>query len=561
MTVEEILNARTNKPLTTEEEDTLIRAEYKVTPESPKRIKRSVNVCIHSLDTYRNLDLIDDPVVLRTFISTTNFYAKYILCDLIRTNNPKPKCEKHFRLDEKYNDIQNSVFEYVCDRVNNIINAHHYTGFTSKKRRDFAKGMHGLEYFYSLLEEQGDEKTAVQIIVDSNLKPSLVPAKILHSPSYLTAYLKSKGYDQKVIDSVIAAMNDDPYTPEQETEFLSALKTKHRSLNQSLNKEVVHENLNEDYIIKLAAIKLHAKKMLLRTGAQEVPVTFNNYIPSTGNVAGEYDENDDTIKIFVTPDSRRCKEILTTTIHETIHKIQFYHMRHARLDLDSDVDIYGKDEMLRIYLGEDYYIKNYFQISYEVDARYNEDLEKYRIRRDSIKELYLYMKNKVLDVASQNRRALKQIDYRNASLYGVQRKHMHKTLRLDQLFDTVLQEEYESAKAKGTLPLLLKGLRSTAPIILYEYDITKSVCIRRSIEDIIYFYLTSTDKTEKEIYANLIKSYVSYQKHKDYEKNIRHIKLLLREKIVTLTTEEREYLTLCTKPTKKTKYHDEIERK
>ena len=561
MTVEEILNARTNKPLTTEEEDTLIRAEYKVTPESPKRIKRSVSVCIHSLETYRNLDLIDDPVVLRTFIATTNFYAKYILCDLIRTNNPKPKCEKHFRLDEKYNDIQNSVFEYVCDRVNNIINAHHYTGFTSKKRRDFAKGMHGLEYFYSLLEEQGDEKTAVQIIVDSNLKPSLVPAKILHSPCYLTAYLKSKGYDQNVIDSVIAAMNDEPYTPEQETEFLSALKTKHRSLNQYLNKEVVQENLNEDYIIKLAAIKLHAKKMLLRTGAQEVPITFNNYIPTStmGNVSGEYDDSVDTIKAFVTPDSRRCKEVFTVTIHETIHKIQFYHMRHARLDLDSDVDVYSKDEMLRVYLGEDYYIKNYFQISYEVDARYNEDLEKYKIRRDSTKELYLYMKNKVLDVASQNRRALKQIDVRNASLYGMQRKHDHKTLYLDQLFDKVLQDKYESAKSEGTLPSFLKELRSTAPIILYEYSITEDECRRKSIEEIVDCYLTVTDKIKKNIYANLIKSYVNYQKHREYEKNIRYIKLLLCDNI--LTTEEREYLTLCIKPTKKTKYHDEIERK
>jgi len=559
MKASDIVLIKNNTPLSNEERDTLINASYKVTKDSPTRIKRDINVIAYSIRIHDNRDILDDPVVLQTCMKTTNYYALFnIMTYVANAQTPLSKNERRFMPPEgKYLDPATDVFEYTYDNMIQRCRGKNFKRLLGgHKFRDFCDGFLALANYYCVLEKTGESKKVARFLVDSKFPIDLLPAEILHFETFLTTYLEK--YGPEVSKIIIACMNDEPFTESQEEDFLKAIGTRHESLTEYILYEIMNAASKEDALFQLAAIKLYTKRLLKQNEIDDITLTFNRYHSDIKeyNIAGQYN-GDSSISVFLVRSNLNKKEVLSTSLHEAYHKIQFSHIRNARLDLDSDVDVYSKDDFLRIHLGEDYYHGNYAQITYEDDARYKAELELFKIRKGTPKGLFSKLRRDVIQGAIDNRFVLKEIEQKTGSLYKTTRFHEGKKYPLDLLFDMKLKELHYNHRMGGSIHCFIAATLEENPIIGYEYNLTDETCERKDITEILYDYVHAKNPIDKNIYKALIQSYVDPEKHYEHVRNIKLLRRLLKDHSLNLEIREAIEECLSTK-SKEVKYAKEL---
>lgn len=560
MKASEVVLINNNTPLTNEERDTLINASYQVTKNSPRRVKRNIDVISYSLRIHDNREILDDPEVLNTILKSINYYEVYtIITFILNAEQTKSKNEKRFSLPEdKYRDPETAVFEFAFDSLVKKCHGKNFERFlTGPHKLDFSNCFNDLAFFYLELEKTGQSHKVAKYLVDADFPIKFLPAQILHSQTFLTTYLEK--YGPETSKAIIGCLNDEPFDESQEAEFLRATGTKYKSLNEYVLYEAMNNFSKEDYLFQLAAIKLYTKRLLKINEVDDVTITFNNYHTDRQefNISGQYD-NDSQIEIFLVRPNLSKTEIISTSLHEAAHKIQFFHMKRARLDLDSDVDVYSKDEFLAIHLGhEEYYKNNYMQITYEDDARYKAELELYKLRKGTPDGLFAKMRREIIKGARDNRRVLKEIEFKTGSLYKTKRFYKNKKYPLDLLFDIKLKEIHNDHLIGGTVHHFIQETLEEHPIIGYEYHLTEDTCERKDITEILYDYMHAGNELDKKIYRALIHSYIDPDKHYDCIRNIKYVRRLLKE--TSLNEDLRDTLRECLNTNQKqVKYAKEL---
>lgn len=219
--------------------------------------------------------------------------------------------------------------------------------------------------------------------------------------------------------------------------------------------------------------------------------------------------------------------------HEMTHVLQKERVTSMDLKGDRDTDLYTKDNLLKLVNKDvediiEYYYGNYSHLSIEYYAEYNAYLEtaklfgidsacydKYKLNINSLPEdvQWAIEKNDLPPYYYEVNR--KDKDGSMIHINDLVEIHLDQILKDDELREKIEKE---------------------APLILYEYDITKEEAPRRrTIEELVSLLNNSDNKKDKDIYLMLLINRVDGRKEKEVEwnKSVEEIKRLFEEGIIS----------------------------
>ena len=382
--------------------------------------------------------------------------------------------------------------------------------------------------------------------IDSLVKNGYIPLTYVSSNVLYKSYFMLDGHTKnKALWNYITirgcGYNSKHYNPNDEKFLLQQLGKKYTSCKTVEDAIVLmhKQNLTRDRMSlqELLCLQLYAAKTLHENGLHKVVDVLAVYQKTDS--LGMYDGS--TVSLGITGENSTILDMIKTLHHEIEHVMQELYIKNAKINADKDIDVFSKDEILKMILGSNYYSRNHHNISFEFDAEFKAYIKTALLLGldDSLKTEALD-KNTILTYALEK---LEDTDY----FQTYRRDVCHK---INFLFET----EMNNLK-KYDVDLFNQYIREY-PIVKYEYIIASNFT-RKSVKDLVDNIENTDSKQEMGIYFNLLKSRLDPSKEESLaiiDNCIQLEKLYRSSKYTTLTKKIIRKLIEHHKQYKDTKY-------
>ena len=327
-------------------------------------------------------------------------------------------------------------------------------------------------------------------------------------------------YDQKTKDFIYGFIYNDKYKKyclDDELKLIEYLGQEYRGCKTIENVLVLmhKNNLKRDNmnILEMLAIQMYGMKEedknLIKKSINVFSYGENKFY--TGNQQGNL------VELYINANCSKTSDMILTIIHEICHSIQIKNIQEGNIVEDNDIDVYSKDFILRLILGDEYYSKNYFNMSFEYDASVKSCMKLVKLLGMSD----IDYETKKLEVLRNN--ALKVIKKAEEKDEKYEKNMYRNNVNINDLF------EEEMKKIKNNNLSLYTALIYSYPVIRYEYNYEKNFT-RKTIEQLIDELRNSDEKKDKGIYYNILQNRLNYEKDELAEENFNEIKSLLKTK-------------------------------
>lgn len=346
--------------------------------------------------------------------------------------------------------------------------------------------------------------------VFSSLRLEDLPKDALENKKILTHYVKDEN-ERNLIHNIVTSIS---YSKENETKLLGMFDNRFNSVEELINNMYYNENnkrRDDMSIYEILAIQIYAQKYLKKKNINTCDINMFKYSNETHY--GTSSMYSYTHTLGVMNHNHTIIQLIRVLHHELAHVEQRELIHNMDIKADRDVDLYTKDNLLKICNIEVkdnfvYYNGNYSYLSVEYYAEYNSFLETSKLfGKDNV----CYDKFKLDTKSLPEEFSDMIVDNEMPSYYyDVNRKnHQGEVIHINDLvelhLDSILKDEE-----------LREKIKKEAPLILYEYDISKDeVPRRRTIEELINLLNNSESEKEKDIYLMLLINRFDGRKEKD----------------------------------------------
>lgn len=371
--------------------------------------------------------------------------------------------------------------------------------------------------------------------VFSSLRLEDLPKDALENKKILTHYVKDEN-QRELIYNIVTSIS---YSKENEIKLLGMFDNRFNSVEELINNMYYNENnkrRDDMSIYEILAIQIYAQKYLKKKNINTCDINMFKYSNETHY--GTSSMYSYTHTLGVMNHNHTIIQLIRVLHHELAHVEQRELIHNMDIKADRDVDLYTKDNLLKICNIEVkdnfvYYNGNYSYLSVEYYAEYNSFLETSKLfGKDNV----CYDKFKLDTKSLPEEFSDMIVDNEMPSYYyDVNRKnHQGEVIHINDLvelhLDSILKDEE-----------LREKIKKEAPLILYEYDISKDeVPRRRTIEELINLLNNSESEKEKDIYLMLLINRFDGRKEKeeDVKKSKEEVLKLFNEGKISSTQKE-----------------------
>lgn len=359
-----------------------------------------------------------------------------------------------------------------------------------------------------------------------NYRVEDLPKAALENKNILSHYIKDKGK----LNLILRILASTSYLEENEIELLKVFDNKYDSVEEVIKHIFNNENnkrRNDMSIYEILVIQIYAQKYLKKENILSCNIDMFKYAGDKSY--GSSSKLSSMYTLYVINHNLSIGEIMRILHHEMTHVLQKERVTSMDLMGDRDTDLYTKDNLLKLVNKEiedniGYYYGNYSHLSIEYCAEYNAYLEtaklfgidmtcydKYKLNIDSLPEdIHMVIEENSLPPY-----------YYDVNRKGKDGSIIHINDLVEMHLDTILKDDE-----------LRNKIEKEAPLILYEYDISKEESPRRrTIEELVNLLNNSNNKKDKDIYLMLLINRVDGRKEKELDLNnsVNEIKRLFEE--------------------------------
>ena len=344
-----------------------------------------------------------------------------------------------------------------------------------------------------------DEKDFIVSLVKEGYVPiTYVSSHALMFLSELRDLYKNNEEVYKYIDSNYLGYDSDRFCEEEEKKLLRIMGYKYKECEKIEDIFVIMKKskLKRDNMsmVELLALQLYAAKELSKNGISK-RINVLSYSRDKGTLGMQ---QGDEILLYIHGYKNDIVNMTLTLVHEIEHAIQFKNIDSGNIIEDNDVDLYTKDVILRLLMGENYYNENYTYMSYEYDASFKSNIKVAKlfglIDIDYVnKDLYVFDENA--------EKALSYAKKENEYDMNMQRNI---TYDINSLFEREMKELKENDLGRYA------SIFFSCPIIKYEYHYDEFR--RKTIEELVDELDSCKTKKDMGIYFNLLKNRLNSDK-------------------------------------------------
>lgn len=340
-------------------------------------------------------------------------------------------------------------------------------------------------------KKNGQTEKYMKFLIDHGAPLAYIPFESLEQ---IAPYLESKEVEE--LYEKIYFNQSYVYSKEDEIRLLKCLGSKFDSIEDELAYlQSISKTKKDLSLTQMLALAFFAKKDQYKKGIENCKVDTYVYGPSKTNL-GAYGGS--KLRLYNGHDES-IHGMVETIIHENNHAKQKIDITTLDITSDPDIILYTKDEIIRTVLRNychfDYYMENYWAISFEYDTELKSQMEALKVLR-----LEGELLHKGEDVSTL-------VDRESLTRFGAERNKYSLTAHRsfdgqDYLLDDLFEYCLNICVRTGIIDI--EELMKQYPIIKYEYDISSSPVKKYDVKELVSSY-KQANELDKEVYKSIFR--------------------------------------------------------